>query len=74
MSFVKVLLDDQSMMLFAKNFLNVQDPLSRVLILRSIYDMTLLQLCDASIFSDLSLLIFKDEGDVRYIITIVNNL
>lgn len=64
MSFVKVLLDEQSLTFFCSNFGKIKDPLSRVLILRAVYDMTIAKLCSTEMFSTLILSIFKEEEDV----------
>jgi hypothetical protein len=65
MSFVKVILDESSLNLFCNYFGKIEDPLSRILVLRSVYDMTLAKVCPSQTFSQLALSIFKEESDVN---------
>lgn len=64
MSFVKVILDDNSLEFFCENYNRITDPLARLLILRSIYDMVLDARINLKKFVSLVSTVFEFEGNV----------
>ena len=63
-SFVKVILDAESLHIFCHNYTKISNPLSRMLILRSVYDMAIGKNTPSSHFTDLINTIFESESDV----------
>lgn len=61
---MKVILDTDSAIYFLQNFELIEDPLSRILILRSFYDMMLGHRLPLKTYVDLTLKIFKSETQV----------
>lgn len=65
MSFIKVILDQKSLDFFAENFQLIKPTLSRSLIFKAVFDMTLDGLCPFKYFINLVQKIFETESDVR---------
>ena len=69
LSFVKVILDAGSLQFFTSSFGKIQEPLSRQLILRAVYDMVLIHACSPDYLINLVASIFATETES----TIYNN-
>lgn len=67
LSFVKVHLDTASIEVFKDKFSNINEPLSRCVIVRAFNDMAKDKKCDSSFFINLASLIFREESDVVFV-------